>query len=222
MANSKNIVAFAGCEGFDIIIYLSRILNKIGRKVLIADHSDTIAIASATPEITGLNITEDIVTYRDLDFTAKNLDEEMILPYDDILINCGMNRPRIIEFIVNKVVFITDMYQFNIKRIAQLDYYDGLFAENTLIIKDVVNTRLTTQSILSLLNKNITQDKVNIIYWDEGDYSNSLLINHGQTIGFKGISKSLRGLLLKEVQAMKPDITDKKLKMAFKLARKGE
>ncbi len=221
MANNKNIVAFVGCEGFDIIIYLSRILAKVGRKVLIADHSDATAIAFITPEIKGLNIAEDIVTFRETDFTSKVLDEETIGLYDDILINCCMSIPRISGLNINKVIYITDLHLFHIKHIARLSYYDSLSAENSLIIKDAVNTRLTTQDVLLLLNKNIAQDKVKFIDWNEGDYGNSLIISHGQSFNFRGTSRQLKAWLLQEVHAMNPDMADKKLKVAFKLAKKG-
>ncbi len=222
MENSVNIVAFAGCEGFDIILYLARLLHKLGRKVLIADHSDSSAITQITPKIMGIDIKEDIVSYKGIDFTSKELDQEAIQAYDDILISCCRNSPRIRGLYLNRVIYITDLYLFHIRQIAQLEFYDDLQVEASLIIREVVNSRINAQDILPLLGKDIVQNQVHFIERSEGDYEQSLLISHGQAFDLRGISRKLRDWLLQEASAMVPEIGERRLKLAFKACRKRE
>ena len=67
----NNTVAYVGLDNFDIILYISRVLMKLGKKVLLVDHSETMAIKYCIPQPKGLNCQRDIITYQGIDFTIN-------------------------------------------------------------------------------------------------------------------------------------------------------
>lgn len=220
MAN--NIVAYVGCESFDIILYISRILQKLGHKVLVVEHSETKALMYSIPQISGVDTERSCITYRRVDFTSKEIDLDVAEAYDDILIDCGFSCPKMDLSLLTKIVYVTDMFEYNMNHIGRLDYYDGCRAVTALLIRNAANTKITTKYIITKINKNVLAGMVSVLYRDDADYENSLLCHYNQVFGFAHISWTMKNYLLEEAKILCADSTDKQIKTAYLKARKGE
>lgn len=220
MAN--NIIAYIGYDSFDIILYLSRILHKLGRKVLVVDYSESEALKTSIPQIPDIDTNSDIMTYRRVDFTAKIIDKQLIDQYDDVLIDCGYKEPKLNLSFITRVVYVTNMFSFNVVRLKNVTYYDDLQISKALLIREALETKLSTDNMKGLLNKNISDDNISILYLDDKDYENSVVCQYNQTFRLIKITSMLKTYLLNEVKILCEQATEKEIKKAFANARKGE
>ncbi len=219
MAN--NIVAFVGYNSFDIILYLSRILYMLGRRILVVDYSDTKALTLSFPQIPGIDTLSNCISYRNIDFTAQSLDNHLVEQYDDILIDCGFKKPQFELELLSRIVYITDMYVFNMKKLGEMACYDNLKAQRALLIREAGNTIITSQYVNEIISKNISEDMVTVLYRDDSDYDNGLLCQHNQMSSFTNMSWMLRDYLINEVLLLCSEMSKKQIKAAYMKARKG-
>ena len=70
---ASNIVAYIGIDNFDNIIYLSRILTNLEKKVLIIDQTEALTLKYSIPQPIGVDSNLNIITYRHMDFTTMTL-----------------------------------------------------------------------------------------------------------------------------------------------------
>lgn len=218
----NNVVAYVGITNFDGIIYLSRILQKLGRKVLLADYSDTGALKNAIPQLAESDSGNIITTFRRVDFTTGEINQEIMESYDDILIEAGSKPPSKSLPSLTGIVYVTDMFEFNRKRIEEIKLFDDRTVRKTLLIKSVIDMKISVDSMILKIRGNILWENVYVIDWDERDYANSLLCNHSKVPGFLKISAMQRAYLKREIMALLPEITRKQLNAAYKKARKGD
>ncbi|NLC18827.1 MAG: hypothetical protein GX757_06320 [Clostridiales bacterium] len=216
---ASNVIAYAGNNSFDIILYLSRILQRLGRKVLIADYNDSMALTCSIPAISGIDAYMDFSCYMNVDFTKKAVDETIIAGYDDVLIDCGLGKPAFNTNLITKLVFVSDMFEFNLMRLSQIPFYDRLTVKKELLIRQVADIDISSEQMAAIVNKDIS--KVVLLYYDEADYQNALLCNYNKIASFSGISDRLRKYLLDELAQLVENASARRLKAAFYKARKA-
>lgn len=219
MNMANNVIAYVGNNSFDIILYLSSVLQKLGRKVLIADYSELMALTCSIPAVSGIDIYMDFNCYMNVDFTRKAVDEAIIAGYDDVLLDCGMGKPAFNTNLITKLVFVSDMFEFNLKRLSQIPFYDRLTIKKELLVRQVADINISSEQIAAILNKNIS--KVELLYYDEADYLNALLCNYNKITSLAGISGRLRKYLLDELAQMVENTSARELKTAYNKARKA-
>ncbi|MHB8129836.1 MAG: hypothetical protein ACYDEX_12635 [Mobilitalea sp.] len=220
MAN--NIVAYVGQDSFDIILYVSRILQKLGKRVLIVDNSETGALSESIPQVQGIDVSSGILTYRKVDFTAKVIDEKITDNYDEVLIDFGCYEPGIILSYITRVVYVTTMYDFVIKKVSGINFYDRLKASRSLLIREAMEINIATEDIVEKLDKGVLVKDVSVLYRDDRDYENSLICHCNQIFKFTQISIKLKSYLIGEIRILCPDLTEKHIKTAYTKAKKGE
>jgi hypothetical protein len=217
---ASNVIAYIGNDSFDLILYQSRILQRLGRKVLIADYNETSALTYSIPKVGGIDTFTEINTYRNVDFTRKVINEIVISEYDDVLIDCGYSEPLFNISILTKIIYVADMFRFTLKKLKHIAYYDDLNIKKELLIREASDIKMTAAQMVSILQKNI--NKVQILYHDEGDYQNALLCHYNQITRFTGASVRLKEYLLSELKEMVKNITYKQLKSALNKAKRGD
>jgi hypothetical protein len=86
-------IGFAGCEAFDVILYMGRTLTKLNYRVLIIDLSDTGALNKAIYHGMNLDSYKDIVNYRDINYIRRMPKEEELMAFKEgiMLIVYGLN-----------------------------------------------------------------------------------------------------------------------------------
>lgn len=214
MAN--NITAYVGLEYFDHVLYTARILRALGMKVLLIDHSESQALQSLIPQPSGINCLENIITYKELDFTSAPVNENICEQYDDILITYGLKKPKKdIEF-CNRVVFITDLYRYHHIRIGEYIRQYGLdqIINRELLIMDAVDIKITTEIIEERMGLTFDEGRIRILFRDERDYYNSILNHANGSFYVTGFSKQLKTLLLQVTGELYPMFNNKQLTAA--------
>jgi hypothetical protein len=219
MAN--NIVAYVGVDSFDTILYLSRILHRLGRSVLVVDNSDTLALTHSVPRIRDIDTNETTISNRRVDFTNMPLGEELITKYDDILIDCGLKKPMSAVSLFTRVIYITDMFGYNIHRVANMSQYYTCNCDKLLLIRNVVYTKVTPEQVTQRINQDISVDKVSVLYRDDDDYENTLN-NHVNQVFTLKLSKPYKNYLIDQVNSMCPIFTKREIRKAYKVARNGD
>lgn len=221
---ASNIVAYIGIDNFDNILYLSRILTKLGKKVLIIDHSESLSIKYSIPQPEGVNCNREIITYRQVDFTMATLTREIVDLYDDILISYGFLVPEDDISYCNLVVYVTDLYQFNQERlVSQSDLYHLTEnARKVLLIKVMIDIKISSEHITEQVREQLQLESVSVLYRDEQDYSNGLICHYNGVFRFTDISKKLKKYLMVEVSQLHKDINKEQLRTAYRRARRGD
>lgn len=219
MAN--NIVAYVGIESFDTILYLSRIMQRLGRRVLIVDNSDTLALTYSVPRISDINTNETTISYRRVDFTNMPLSEELATRYDDILVDCGMKKPIISTDLFTKIIYVTDLFEYNIRRIANIDESTAYKCEKVLLIRNAVYTKILTEHIARQISNAIAIEKTKVLYREDVDYE-SCLNSHINQVFTLNLSKMYKEYLIDQVTTMCSDFSRKEIKEAYRKARNGD
>lgn len=219
---AKHIVAYVGYECFDIILYLSRILQKLERKVLVVDYSKTGALASSVGQIKGIDREIGIISYRGIDYTSMMFDEKIVELYDDIIINCGFSEPNFNLPWITKTVFVTNMFKYNLERLNALRSYNELMIEKALLIKDAIDVKISPEIILGILEISVPKSEVSVLYRNDRDYEHSLICHYNQVFRLRGITRMLKLYLFQEIKGFCTDITGKQIKKAFHKASKGD
>lgn len=219
MAN--NIVAYVGIDSFDTILYLSRILQRLGRRVLVVDNSDTRALTCSVPCIPNINTYETTISNRRVDFTAMTVSEELSSKYDDILIDCGLKKPLTSVHLFTKIIYITDMFEYNMQRLCDMNQYYDCNCEKYLLIRNAVYTKISPEQITQKIKVDISANRVNVLYRDEVDYENSLS-SHVNQVFTLYLSKPYKHYLMEQVYSLCSTLTMKEIRKAYREARNGD
>lgn len=220
---ASNIVAYAGINNFDNIMYLSNILSKLGKKVLLVDHSVNHALLYSIPLPKGICCHKNIITYRQIDVTSKVIDQNIAADYDNVFISYGFMEPSDDIRLCNQFILVTNLYRFNYERRISSLYTTFIsdFEKRSILIKDVVDLNITPIILAEHINLNIPMENISSLYFDEKDYVNGLVCHHNSNFQMKYISKQHRIYLLDELGKLYPEITKKQIRAACRHARKG-
>jgi hypothetical protein len=223
MKLNQNVIGFYGIENYEIILYLSRILDSIGRKVLMIDYSSLTDLKSCIPIPIGIYVETDIVTYSGIDYTKKFIDQDLIDNYDDILIYFGFNFIESVNKYCTRIVYVTDQQKHNIDRLALITETDTkIDLPKSLLIKDVVDCKITREYIIERLQKNIKKEDVFVFLQDEIDKKIKIILQYNTSFAFQKISNTVKEYLRNMVRNMCPGIAEKELKAAYKIAERGQ
>lgn len=216
-------IGFAGCEAFDVVLYISRTLTKLKYRVLIIDLSGTGALTSAIKHGMQLDSSQEIINYRDINYTRKiPSDDELkvfsegviITVYGNHYINCSPLECMSMNVVVNRyphmIAKINELMQ-------DLSRHGNKF---NLLVRDV----LSVDDVDVVLN-DITMaekfDKVSHLYFDLGDYESAIQCQRKQVVRFAKISSTMEKYILNQIYEVFPTIKKSKIKKAISLAKKG-
>lgn len=216
MAN--NIIVYVGIENFDLVLYLSRILAKLGRKVLVMEYCDIGVFDCIIPKPAGIDSTKEPITYRHVDFAKSPITEDMKRYYDDILITFGFNNPG--NLACSRIVIVTDLYLHNITRLKPC-LLESNCQDKSFLIRNIVNVNINPKIMQEHFGSQVEKDNLSLINYDENDISNAILCQHNQSIRFLNISNEMKKYLIKEAMKLCPNMKKKKIMDAYTAARKG-
>lgn len=216
MAN--NILGFVGITNYDIILYLSRILSRLGKRVLLADYSFGNDLEVCIPVPRELTPDKDIITYNGVDYTKTSLDITMINSYDDVLIYFGFCINENIS-LCTQIVYVTDQQRFHIEKLKSLPQIE--VANINLLVRDVVDSKINPVYIRDRLHEKLKSANIFIFYLDDVDTKNKILVQYNSILNFKGLSVEMKEYLKKTVMNMYPEISEKELHKAYKHAERG-
>lgn len=216
MAN--NVIGYIGIENFEMMLYLARILNKLKQKVLLIDLTADQDLASCIPVPIGLDPSDDVISYYGVDFTKAAPSSDMLNEYDVVLISFGFNISAEIKY-CNRIVYAVNQMLHNINRVAALAPISAY--EKHLIIKDMVSSKITPEYIADCLKLEIKPENIITLDFDEVDMKYKILAQHDSLFTFSRITNKAKRYLITTVRELNPEVTEKELREAYRLAERG-
>lgn len=185
-------IGFIGIEESDIVICLAQIISRLNKRTLVLDLSDTKALTGSIGNPLGLGI----YNYHGFDFTAlsQNISKDVLVNYDYILIDFGLNRNSPFLKICAEVWFTGDQRPQYIKLIS--DTKLSMAQARFFILKEWVEYRDVLPEYLEILKPlHITRDTSYVLTQDNDNYGLMLNMLYGMGIDLKKISADLSNLL---------------------------
>lgn len=218
-----NIVGYAGCEAFDVVLYIGRTLTKLNRRVLIIDVSGSDALCCAIKHGMDLDSTEDIVNYRDINYIRKLPSEQDLEPFKDgvVFVVYGKNYIEDFQLTCNNFTVVVNTFPHEINQVSGLLQKLLRYENNVrLLIRDIISEE-DADRVKEQLSALSTTAEYDYLYMDIEDYENAIRCQVTQIVRFTKITSQMEKYIMEQVQLICSDIKPNKIKKAFKLARKG-
>ncbi len=216
----KKTIGFVGSDKYEIILYLSRILYHLKKKVLLVDFSETRALTQSIPIPQVLRESETYLEYRGVDFIkGNNFNLKMVNEYDYVFLDFGYNKSELSKIPCDNIVYVTDLQFHNAKRLnINKDY--GV-ENNIIVIKDVFQCKITPEYLLNELNPKTNIKMIYIIEQDGLDIKLRINSQYSQTVSFDRLSKSMK-IFLKDILLEFDENLEKiQIQSAYKKAERG-
>ncbi len=116
---NNRIIGFVGLDVQDTILYLSRIFFQMGKRVLMADYSESRALYYSVPVIPGTDTCSELVEYRGTFFTTRAMGRNELAEYDVSLLFLGFSAGDRLGLCTH-IIYTTDGERNHIQRLAAL------------------------------------------------------------------------------------------------------
>ncbi len=191
MSIKANVIGFLGIETYDIILYLSKMLYHLNKKVLIIDDSDTEALTYCISIPATMNPKINRINFCNIDFIKEKSVSEYLKDYDYIFIDFGFKTNHKEIQNCSYIYLVTDKQQHNLARIQNLKYSQDVY----LIIKDRIKDKNIVYLLETMKAKGINIKQYYCLYYDDLDMENMIAIQYRNDISFKHQSGQLKELL---------------------------
>jgi hypothetical protein len=182
-------IGFIGIDKYDLVLYLSRILAKCNKKVLIIDNSESLALSYCISVPSSLNPKCNIISCKEMDYIQDGDLANYENDYDYILIDYGFrNNHRDIKY-CQKLFLVTDTQQHNIDK---LNYLKMCPEEIYIIVKNMMG-RLKKENIIVSLGFSVKESFS--LEFDEFDYRKMINMQYEGNVWLKKLSASYLFLL---------------------------
>ena len=215
-------IGFAGCEAFDIILYMGRTLAKLNYPILIIDISDSGALVKAINHGMGLDSRKDIVNYRNVNYLRRIPKEDELLLFQEgiILVDYGFHSSEELPLACNVLNIVLNTYPHIIDKINTLMSSSNWKADiRQLLHRDII----TPDDIDRVISKiEFECDNMqNYLYLNLDDYFCSVNCQVKQSLKFIRLSSGMKKYIISQVHDIIPQIKLNKIKNAFVSAGKG-
>jgi hypothetical protein len=216
-----NVIGFIGSEKYELILYLSRILYHLNKKVLLVDYSESKALYQCIPIPDLLHKEKNGIDYRGVDFIqGQYYSNNLRKNYDVILMDFDFGSQDEIILQCNKLFFVTDLQLHNVNRLNPIHYIH--IKEKYLVIKDVFQCKIKPEYILGQFDEVIQKENVYILYLDTLDLKYKLQCQYNSIFQFNKLSAPAKYFLNEVIKMMDGNIGNKQLKYAFQKAERGK
>lgn len=220
-----NVIGFIGSDKYEFILYLSRILYHLGKKVLMVDYSEKFVLSQCIPKPEKLNHKDykDYIDYCGVDFIKGiDLKENWKTEYDVVLIDFGFHPDAETITYCTKLIYVTDLQLQNVNRMKSFLSETCYTADAAFVIKDVVDCKITPEFILEQLEQEFDENQTYILYQDSFDTKYRILCQYNLKYNFGRLSKPTK-IFLKDLARGSLQTQDEKgLKEAYKKAERGK
>lgn len=220
MVDNKTI-GFVGCDKYEILLYLSRILYHLNKKVLLVDFSETEALTQSIPIPDSLREDSSYMDYRGIDFIkGRNYYPCIEQKYDYILIDFGFNQDVLPMIPCQNLIYVTDLQLHNVKRI-KINKESKEFSK-FVIIKDVFPCKIKPDYILEELDSDFKEENIYILEQDAIDIRHKINSQYSQTFYFHKLSKSMKSFLKDIIRQIDIRLKREEIQVAYKKAERGK
>lgn len=229
MDHNCKVVGFLGIDKYEYVLYLSRVLYHLGKKVIMVDYSETGALAASIPCPEGLK--NSVIEYRGVMFsdgmdtneTKDNGNDKAEFQkndFDCVLIDFGLRVGNEKLKFCDRIICVTDQQIHNIKRLAVVGDLQGV--KKSLVIKDVVGSRVNPSYIIcEFEQRNLKAEQIYIVNQDEIDTRCRINSQYDGVFHFRKLSMQTKTVIWGLIYEMYPNAEKKALNDAFKKAEKG-
>lgn len=216
----NNVIAFVGCEKYDLILYLSRVLFHLGKKVLLIDCTESEELYQCVPAPLILREECGYIDYGGTEFGKSNgKDTYNFSAYDLVLMNFSFQMEEALVPFVRKICYVTDLQLHHIRQLNSIRNYDCI--EQCLIIKDTLPCKIHPDYIIHQIYKHIDQNQVYLFNQDNSDYKYKIENQYNHKIIFPKLSKEVQSFIKNIILQFYPEIGDKQYSIAYKNAERG-
>ena len=214
-------IGFAGCEAFDVILYMGRTLTKLKYRVLIIDLSDTGALSKAINHGMHLDSSKEIVNYRNINYIRRMPKEEELVIFKEgvILISYGLTNTEN-TLSCNVMNIVVNTFPHTIDKINTLVLKSELQADQLhLLVRDIISP-----NDIDRVNEAIEfqyDNKLNYLYLDLSDYSCAVNMQEKQLFKFLRLSSGMKRYIISQIHDIFPNIKLNKINKALTSAGKG-
>jgi hypothetical protein len=217
-------IGYIGVETFDIILYIGKIISILNYPVLIIDLSGTEALTETIYHGMDLDSKDDIVQYRDINYTRRIPDVDELREFDDgvIFVVYGLSRIESYPIHPDYLNIIINPYPHIIKRVNRA-LYNNLTEDMKVraLVRDIVTIDDFDRAREAILPE-LSSIRTRYLFYDINDYENALKCQISQSISFKRISAGMKKIIMSELRDIFPKLKPSVLRRAFSIARKGE
>lgn len=228
MDRNCQLIGFLGIDKYEYILYLSRVLYHLGKKVLMVDCSETGALASSISR-PNVKLNSEIEYHGVMFFDQhKSKDNpyswsEVIMggkEYDYVLIDYGFggNAKELAK--CSQLVIVTDQQAHNIHRLRTPEELNN--CGKCIIIKNYVKSRITPSYILSeLMLEDLSANQIYIADQDELDLKCKINCQYEGSFHFRKLSTQTKSIIKGLIIKICSDISKKQMKEACKKVERG-
>lgn len=217
----NRMIGFIGIDKHEIILYLSRILYHLGKKVLLVDYSENQALYYSIPIPMTLQNQKECIHYRGTDFIqGENFTMERIPYYDVILLDLGFQGKKSKIILCSKVFYVTDLQFHNVRKIREVNAIHK--SDKYFIIKDVIPCKITPDYILEQIGEIVESSHLYILYQDEIDLKCKVQCQYDLKYDLRKLSGPMKNFLKETTAQLIGKIDQKEYKIAFRKAERGK
>ncbi|MDF2473833.1 MAG: hypothetical protein K0R21_1615 [Anaerocolumna sp.] len=214
------MIGFVGSDKYELILYLSRILYHLGKKVLLVDYAENEALLQSITVPETLKEDTSYIDYRGIDFIqGKYFRFKMKQEYDYILMDFGYIMDNEGMLRCSKVIFVTDLQLHNLKRIKNIEYVEN--EDKCLVIKDVFQCKIKPEYIINQIGFPIDKNQIFILYQDSVDLKYKVSSQYDHKFTFHKLSKPTQCFLKDITKMMDNQLEEKDINLAYKKAERG-
>lgn len=219
MANS--VIGLAGIDKYDLVLYLSRIIFHLGKKVLLVDDSESEALYQCIPVPELLQETDGIIHYRGIDFIlSKYYHSNIGLNYDVVIVDLGFQVWADLLYECTSLFYVIDLQLHNIQRMSLKPPPEGI--PINLIIKDVFPCKIKPENIMKKWKQEMELHKEYILYLDTMDLNCKIQCQYNSVFQFQKISVQMRELLKDITKQLDFSLQEKEISQAYHKAERGQ
>ena len=178
----SKVVGFFGSDSYDLVHFLARVLQQLGKQIVIVDRTRdrTMMMTVPTAEMAGT------VDYRGIDFTTEPVDI-VHSEYDYIFLYYGFDCPGISDA-VEESYFVTDCQMQSIQKLKRLTLKEIQF--RALVIRNSVPERDILGYVnLELGHLEFGEQNVYLLPFNQADISAMLAVQYDSVYRFDYVSK---------------------------------
>jgi hypothetical protein len=217
----SKVIAFIGCDKYELILYLARILYHLGKKVLLVDYSENEALYQCIPVPLTLQEGNNYIDYRGIEFAkGQNVIAHDFSDYDVVLMDLGFYIDVKLLAACNKICYVTDMQLHHIKHIKKIE--DKCDKQKCLVIKDAFPCKITPEYIMNQVGQGIEKKSVYLFYQDPFDYKYKINSQYNDKFIFPKLSKEVQSFLKDMIMQLDETLSDKQYSLAYKKAERGK
>jgi len=216
-------IAYAGCEIFDVVLYIGRTITKLQHRILIVDLSETGAMEKAIKHGMGLDSSNGIVNYRDINYTRKVPSEQELEAFQTgvVFVIYGIKKIEEFPFPYKNINLVVNNFPHEIAKVdalmcSEINNHNKI----RLLIRDIVSLD-DIDIVKRLLSLSDMVEKVDYLYLDFDDNQSAVECQLKQVVRFKKISMRMKKYILEQVSDIFPKLKPRKIRKAMMSARRG-